>query len=583
MMVARLIASSFVVFMACSSGTPLSGAASSTTGGTDNCEGGVPASTGGATLASGGYLQLEGGTSSGSGGTAQAAGGVLLTSGGMQPAIGGAPLASGGASQATGGSSGVGGRSASGGGASSVVGGASASSQSTSTGAAGATAGDSGREPQWTDLTPGRNRIGPQTLPRQLFASEVQLGAYWETPSGDVLTTFRTSITQPTPGVAIDDYNYTMQTVVNDAIQPVPNLSMETCRYQDPPYGSCSVGPDPDGPSLLSVVTDDGKILVAKNKVASSMAHPIVQQLDPATGTLSTFIDFSDMQMSAATYSPTLNLRLLGDGSIALAMALPTKNGPAQTAVFDTAGTRVGMRTGFAFGDRWQRFAVLLGQPSGSGSQRFDWWDPRTDTSAFGFELPTPDSTTSLRTSVTKAGDVILPAFIESDRLVHVDQDGNVVEDRSLWSWGFLGPMLDGGYLAYEPDTTQDSALNYVLRMYDRTGSSRVIYDDPSLLQDSQWPTLVGGRNYPVLDSMHNTALIDDAGNAYVDFVLQTGGNSTTETYVVAFAADGHKLWGLNLKSWDNGVCHTRQVLSNRRLIVSCSGRYVRRFLILGE
>jgi len=159
-----------------------------------------------------------------------------------------------------------------------------------------------------------------------------------------------------------------------------------------------------------------------------------------------------------------------------------------------------------------------------------------------------------------------------------------VVRRRSgLSSWGFLGAMPDGGHFAYEPDVTQDGGLNYVLRIYDRKGAGTAIYDDATIMQDAKWPALGSGRNYPTFLKLETAALIDDAGNAYVDFVLQTGGNTTTETYLVAFASDGHKLWGLNLKTWNNGICHTRQVLSNHRLIVSCSGRYGRRFLILGE
>lgn len=443
---------------------------------------------------------------------------------------------------------------------------------------------DAGPEPQWRDVKPVRDHVGPQTLPRQVFASELQLGAFWETPSGDVLTTFRTSITQPMPGVAIDDYNYTMQTVVGGAIQPVPNRAVVTCRYQDPPYGSCSAGPDPDGPSLLSLVTDDGKILVTRNKLdGDSFAHPLVEQLDPATGTLSSFVEFSDIQMSAKTYTPTLNLRRLGDGTVALAMGLPTSNGPAQTVVFDTAGTRVGLRPGFAFGDRWRQFAVFLGQTSGAYNQRFDWWDPRADFSVAGFGFPAANPMPSFRTFVTPVGDVIFPGFTYTDRIVHVDADGNVVEDRALSSWGFLGATPAGSYFVYEPDATQEAPLNYVVRLYDRKGAGTVIYTDPTIMQDAQWPALGTGRNYPAFLKLESAALVDDAGNIYVDFVLQTGGNSTTETFVVAFAPDGHKLWGLKLKTWYNGICHTRQVLSNHRLIVSCSGRYVRRFLILGE
>ncbi len=122
-----------------------------------------------------------------------------------------------------------------------------------------------------------------------------------------------------------------------------------------------------------------------------------------------------------------------------------------------------------------------------------------------------------------------------------------------------------------------------MLRLYDQKGAGTVIYDDATIMQDTKWPALGSGRNYPAFLKLETAALIDDAGNAYVDFVLETAGDTTTGTYLVAFDSDGHKLWGLNLKSWNKGICYARQVLSNHRLIVRCSGRYGRRFLILGE
>ena len=68
-----------------------------------------------------------------------------------------------------------------------------------------------------------------------------------ETPSGDILTSFRTSITHPQPGIALDDYHYQLQTIVGGMVQPVPNLDVGTCRYQDPPYGSVTWGPTTTG------------------------------------------------------------------------------------------------------------------------------------------------------------------------------------------------------------------------------------------------------------------------------------------------------------------------------------------------
>ena len=47
------------------------------------------------------------------------------------------------------------------------------------------------------------------------------------------------------------------------------------------------------------------------------------------------------------------------------------------------------------------------------------------------------------------------------------------------------------------------------------------------------------------MERLKNSALFDDAGNVYVGFVLQTGGNDTTQTYLVAFAPDGSSFLGL--------------------------------------
>ena len=106
----------------------------------------------------------------------------------------------------------------------------------------------------------------------------------------------------------------------------------------------------------------------------------------------------------------------------------------------------------------------------------------------------------------------------------------------------------------------------------------------PSSASSARSPTGAGsGSNfYPILERLKFSALFDDAGNAYVSFILQTNGD-TTQTYLVAFAPDGHKLWGFNLKTTYNGTCQATRVLSNHRLIVSCDGRYERRLLILGE
>lgn len=452
----------------------------------------------------------------------------------------------------------------------------------------GGAQGEGGESPIWKggDVTPMRTRVGPRTTPQQLFSSELQLGAYWETPSGDVLTSFRTSITHPQPGIAIDDYHYTLQTVVGATIQAGPNVDMGTCRYQDPPYGSCYVGPDPYGPTGRSLVTDDGKILVVREHAdPSSKMHPLVEQLDPTTGTLSTFIELPDIQMNASSlaYNSVMELRNLADGTIALSLSM--HGDPARTVVFDESGKRLADHAGFAFGERWQRFALFVGETSGGYNHRFDWWDPRSDETAFGFGFPPVSPEPAFRTFVTPVGDVVFPGFTYTDRVVRIDPNGVVVEDRALPIFGFLGTFPDGRYLAYEAA----AGVGYALRIYDRKGSGRTIYDDTRLMQDSKWPPLgnggvgTSGSFYPIMDRLEISALFDDAGNAYVGFVLQTGGNDTTQTYLVAFDPDGNQRWGYSVKTTYNGSCRATRVLSGHRLIVSCDGRYQRRLLILGE
>jgi hypothetical protein len=223
-----------------------------------------------------------------------------------------------------------------------------------------------------------------------------------------------------------------------------------------------------------------------------------------------------------------------------------------------------------------------VGETSGAYNQRFDWWDPRSDEAAFGFGFPAKSPEPAFRTFVTPVGDVVFPGYTYTDQVVRVDPDGHVVEDRALVSFGFLGTFPDGRYLAYEaaPD------VGYALRIYDRTGVGTTIYDDTRLMRDSKWPPLGSGSPgnfYPIMDRSKISALFDDAGNAYVGFVQQTGGDDTTQTYLVAFGPDGAQRWGFNLKTTYYGACRATRVLSGHRLIVSCDGRYQRRLLILGE
>jgi hypothetical protein len=166
----------------------LAGCGSGTSGGSSSALGGMPTGTGGVPSGLGGTFRSDGGGAWGFGG-ARALGGASSGTGGLS---------------ATGGAwAGTSGTSADAGGDAALTTDADAAIDAAVT--TDVPEIDAGPAPNWRDVSPVRNRVGPQTLPRQLFASEVQLGAYWETPSGDVLTTFRTSITQPTPGVAIDD------------------------------------------------------------------------------------------------------------------------------------------------------------------------------------------------------------------------------------------------------------------------------------------------------------------------------------------------------------------------------------------
>ncbi|MBK6534539.1 MAG: hypothetical protein IPF99_34795 [Deltaproteobacteria bacterium] len=433
-------------------------------------------------------------------------------------------------------------------------------------------------------VMPSRTRVGPQTGARIVFNSSVQRGSFWELPNGDVLTSFQTSRTQPRPGVAIYDLHYKMRRIVGATVAPMPDTADGTCR-DDGRLNGCDVGPDPDGPSERALVAADGSILIVQRRAMSDgRGYPALMRLDPATGTLSPVAEYADLRSARAdtAYTPPMALRALGSGQIALAAEMIGV--PAQTLVVLPDGRVAARAQGYAFGDRWSPFGLLLGEAAGYPLNRFRWWDARTGSSAFLYALPGAEpgmSPPSFRTFVSPSGDVLLPGNTYTDRLIHLGPAGRVVEDRAFTPSGFLGVYADGAYLTYERYAPGD--VGYAARARNAAGEGTLLYDDATLIRDAGWsPAPRGGFRYPYMLGAKR-AVIDDAGNAYIGFVLQTGGDSRTETYLAAFARDGRRLWGLRLPSTGFGECHARAVLSGRRLAVVCPGRYVNNFLIVGE
>jgi len=432
-------------------------------------------------------------------------------------------------------------------------------------------------------VMPSRTRVGPQTGARIVFNSSEQRGAFWELPGGDVLTSFQTSRTQPRPGVAIYDLHYTMRRIVGTTVARMPETADGTCR-DDGRLNGCDVGPDPDGPSERSLVVGGSILVVQRRAMSDGRSYPALARLDPSIGMLSPVAEYPDLRSARAdsAYSPPMALRALGSGQVALAAEMIGV--PAQTLVVQPDGAVVARAQGYAFGDRWSPFAVLVGEASGYALNRYRWWDARSGSSAFLYALPGAEPGTSpptFRTFVSPSGDVLLPGNTYTDRLIHLGPDGRVVEDRAFTPAGFLGVYADGAYLTYERYAPGD--VGYAARARNAAGEGTLLYDDATLIRDAGWsPMARGGFRYPYLLGAKR-AVIDDAGNAYIGFVLQTGGDSRTETYLAAFARDGHRLWGLRLPSTGFGECHARAVLSGRRLAVMCPGRYVNNFMILGE
>lgn len=433
-------------------------------------------------------------------------------------------------------------------------------------------------------VMPPRTRVGPQSGARIVFNSTEQRGSFWELPGGDVLTSFQTSRTQPRPGVAVYDLHYTMRRIVGTTVMRAPEVADGTCR-DDGRLNGCSVGPDPDGPGEQSLVAADGSVLVLQRRAMSDgRSYPVLMRLDPATGMLAVVAEYTDVRSARAdsAYSPPTALRALGSGQVAVTAEMVGV--PAQTLVVQPDGRVAGRTQGFAYGDRWSPFGILLGETGPYPLNRFRWWDARTGASTFLYALPVAEpgmSAPSFRAFVAASGDVLLPGNTYTDRLIHVGPDGRVAEDRAFTPAGFLGVYADGAYLTYERYAEGDTG--YAARARNAAGAGTLLYDDATLIRDAGWsPMPRGGFRYPYLLGAKR-AVIDDAGNAYIGFVLQTGGDSRTETYLAAFARDGRRLWGLRLPSTGFGECHARAVLSGRRLAVVCPGRYVNNFLIVAE
>jgi hypothetical protein len=166
--------------------------------------------------------------------------------------------------------------------------------------------------------------------------------------------------------------------------------------------------------------------------------------------------------------------------------------------------------------------------------------------------------------------------------LINLAVDNHVAEDRYFTPEDFLGIYPDGAYLTYE----QYGAGNFKRAARARTAvdTGTPIYDDATLLSDTGWRPTTDINSFPFLLGA-KSALIDDAGNAYIGFVLRTNGDES-ETYVAGFARDGRRLWGLDLPSyggWGGAECDLQQVLSGHRLLVVCPGHFTNRFVIIGE
>ncbi|MBI5514474.1 MAG: hypothetical protein HY909_11940 [Deltaproteobacteria bacterium] len=433
-------------------------------------------------------------------------------------------------------------------------------------------------------VAPRRMRVGPQGAARVLFTSSEQKGAFWELPGGDVLTSFQTSRTPIRPGVAVYDLGYRMRRIVSTTVRPMPDTASGTCR-DDGTLRGCDVGPDPSGSGEYSLVADDGAVLLLQRRAGTDGRSALsLGRLDPATGVVSTVAEYPELRSarSDSAYDPPRALRLLGSGQVALTAQMVDT--PARTLVLATDGSVQGRSEGFAYGERWSPFALLLGDSAYAPGNRLRWWDARTGAQTALFTLPGAmpgTSPPSFRTFPSPNGNVLFPGYTYTDRLLHVGTDGRLVEDRAFTPSGFLGVYPDGAYLTYERYGVGD--LGYAARARTAAGEGTLLYDDATLVRDAGWsPMPRGGFRYPYLLGAKR-AVIDEAGNAYVAFVLQTGGDTATETYLAGFARDGRRLWGLRLPTYYGGECTPRAVLTGRRVAVVCPGRFTNRFLLVGE
>ncbi len=432
-------------------------------------------------------------------------------------------------------------------------------------------------------VTPRTTRVGPQTGGRIVYSTSAQKGAFWELPGGDVLTSVQTARTNIRPGVAIYDLEYRLRRISGTRVVSSPDNVIGVCRDDGTPR-ACDIGPDADGPSGLSLVTPEGAILlIARRANPDGRSHLAVVRLDPATGTEVPVAEYPELRSARADrgIEPHRALRSLGTGQTVLTAEMVDV--PPRTLVLAADGAVVARADGFALGDRWDPFSVLLASQAFPTTASFRWWNARTGAVTPAYALPPPPTGTnqSFRGLVAPSGDLLFHDFARNHRLIHVAPDGRVVEDRPFAATSvLLGALASGAYLAFERSGT--SVLNGSLRARVGADPGTLYYTDAMLVRDAGWSPNPFGSSFPYLLGP-NAAVIDDAGNAYVGFVLQTGGNTQTRTWLAAFAPDGRRLWGVSLPTCYGGEYQPRAVLSGRRIVATCPGRFTNGFVIVGE
>ncbi len=377
-------------------------------------------------------------------------------------------------------------------------------------------------------MTPRTTRVGPQTGGRIVYTTSAQKGAFWELPGGDVLTSLQTARTSIRPGVAIYDLEYRLRRISGARVVSSPNNVIGVCRDDGTPR-ACHIGPDADGPSGLSLVTREGAILlITRRPNPDGRSHLAVVRLDPSTGMEVPVAEYPELRSARADrgIEPHRALRSLGAGQTVLTAEMVDQ--PPRTLVLATDGAVVARADGFALGDRWDPFSVLLSSQAFPTTASFRWWNARTGAVTPAYALPPPPAGTSqsFRGLVAPSGDLLFHDYGRNHRLIHVAPDGRVVEDRPFAATSvLLGALASGAYLAFERSGT--SVLNGSLRARVGADPGTLYYTDAMLARDAGWSPNPFGSSFPYLLGP-NAAVIDDAGNAYVGFVLQTGGNTQT-------------------------------------------------------